>query len=356
MKRGGMRRNGLSVTLTAGLCCALVSSCGMTSPSNADPEHLVVADFYSETHSIGEAGIQPFMEDVEERSDGDLGFDYKTSEQLVAAEDTHWAVRSGAADIGNVLYMDSQMPLMYVPQIPGQFQDDEVVAASRAFWKFMQTNDAVQDTFEEWNLHPLFCFTTTNYQMQFSDPDVGETPSSLEGESVRAAGPILPFSVEATGAVSTDLNASEAFDAFNRGVIDGVTLSVTSMRDYNYYELIESAVTNVDLGGFPVCYVMNRDAWESLDANEQEVLSDAGDAAVERTSKTLLDQVDSEIDQWRSDGIAVHEMAGSAAIDEQLAKVEDRWVDGLVSNGMDREVLEEGIAQWKRLLAKELDE
>lgn len=345
-----MQRFRLLRSLTVAACCLAATACGTAKPAPAG-EELVVADLYAPTHSISEAGIQPFMKEVRKASGGGIDFDYRSSEQLVAAEDNHWALRAGAADVGNILYMDSQMSLMYVPQLPGLFSDREVVGASKAFWEFVQTNPQIQADFREWNMRPLFCFTTTNYQMQFSDRSVTGL-SDVEGKQVRAAGSILPHTIEATGAVSTDINAAEAYDAFNRGVVEGLSLSVTSMRDYSFYELIESAVIGVDLGGFPVCYAMSSERWEQLSEEERRVLEEAGDEAVVASATTLRDQVSAEIKQWKRDGIDVHVADRSPEFEKNLAQVEDSWVDQLVGDGMDRKTVESAIAQWKRLLAE----
>jgi TRAP-type transport system periplasmic protein len=337
-------------TLALAACCLVVTACG-TGTTAARGKPLVVADMYTPTHSISEAGFQPYMKQVEAESDGRLRFDYRDSEQLIAVEDDPWAVRSGTADIGNVLYMDSQMPLMYVPQLPGLFEDRDVVGASKAFWQYVRTNPRIRSDFRKWNMHPLFCFTTTNYQMQFSDRSV-DSVSKLSGKQIRAAGTILPHSIEATGAISTDLNAAEAYDAFNRGVIDGLSLSVTSMRDYSFYELIKSAVIGVDLGAFPVCYTMNLDRWKALPPQDRRILGEAGDRTVVSASKKLRDQVGSEIEQWKRDGMDVHTAEPDPRVEKELAAVEDKWVDQLVDDGMDRRTVERAIAQWKRLLAE----
>lgn len=337
-------------TLSVAACCLVLTACGTTSGAAPD-KALVVADLYTPTHSIGEAGFQPYMKRVEAASEGRLRFDYRSSEQLIAVEDDPWAVRSGAADIGNILYMDSQMPLMYVPQLPGLFEDKDVVGASTAFWEYVQTNPRIQADFREWNMRPLFCFTTTNYQLQFSDKSV-DSLSKLSGKQIRAAGTILPHSIEATGAISTDLNAAEAYDAFNRGVIDGLSLSVTSMRDYSTYELIKSAVIGVDLGAFPVCYGMNLDRWKQLPPQDRRVLEKAGDRTVVSAAKKLRDQVGSEIRQWKRDGVDVHDVTQSPQVEKELAGVEDKWVDQVVGDGMERRTVEQAIAQWKRLLAQ----
>jgi TRAP-type C4-dicarboxylate transport system substrate-binding protein len=345
-----MQRFRLLRSLTVAACCLAAAACGTTKAA-PDGEKLVIADLYSPTHSISEAGIQPFMEEVRRASDGRIDFDYRSSEQLVAAEDNHWALRAGVADVGNILYMDSQMSLMYVPQLPGLFSDREVVGASQAFWEFVQTNPKIQADFREWRMRPLFCFTTTNYQMQFSDRSVTDL-ADAEGKQVRAAGSILPHTIEATGAVSTDINAAEAYDAFNRGVVEGLSLSVTSMRDYSFYELIESAVIGLDLGGFPVCYAIGTDRWKQLSEEEQRILREAGDQAVVASATTLRNQVAKEIEQWKRDGIDVHEASRTPEFEKDLAQVEDSWVDQLVGDGMDRKTVESALAQWKRLLAE----
>ncbi|WP_208878670.1 hypothetical protein [Streptomyces armeniacus] len=336
-------------SLAAAVCCLVLAACGTTGTEPGDD--LAVADLYPPAHSISQAGIQPFMKEVEKGSEGRVGFDYRSSEQLVSAEDNHWAVKSGAASLGNILYMDSQLPLLYVPQLPGLFEDRDVVGASKAFWEYVRTNRQLQATFKEWNMRPLFCFTTTNYQLQFSDRSV-DSLDKVKGKQIRAAGSILPHSIEATGAVSTDLNASEAYDAFNRGVVDGLSLSVTSMRDYSFYELIKSAVIGVDLGGFPVCYGMNLDHWKSLGPEDRKVLEKAGDRAVETSARRLHGQVESEIKQWRRDGIDVHTAGRDPELEKNLAAVEGDWVDQLVGDGMERKTVEGAVAQWKRLLAK----
>ena len=345
-----MQRFRLLRSLTVAACCLAAAACGTTKAAPGS-EELVVADLYSPTHSISEAGIQPFMAEVRKASGGRIDFDYRSSEQLAAAEDNHWALRAGAADVGNILYMDSQMSLMYVPQLPGLFADREVVGASRAFWEFVQTNPQIQADFREWKMRPLFCFTTTNYQMQFSDRSVTDL-ADARGKQVRAAGSILPHTIEATGAVSTDINAAEAYDAFNRGLVEGLSLSVTSMRDYSFYELIKSAVVGVDLGGFPVCYAISTERWQELTEEEQQILREAGDQAVVDSATTLQNQVAAEIEQWKRDGIDVHRAHRSPEFEEHLDRVEDSWVDQLVGDGMDRKTVESAIAQWKRLLAE----
>lgn len=313
-----------------------------------EPVNFVVTDLYSLEHSIGANGIQPFMERIEETTDGRITFEYFPANQLIDARDAPEALRSGTADIANVLYLGGQNPLMYVAQLPGLFADDEVVPASEAFWEYMQTNEQVQTKMDELALQELFCFTVTNYQILW--PETGrDSLDSLQGQQIRAAGAVLPFSIEAFGAASVDVAIGEAFDAFNRGVIDGIALSVPSTKAYAFYDIIESAIINLDMGGFPVCYAISAEKWDSLSEEDQQLLQEEADRTVSSVAEALLAEVEEDLATWSEQGIEMYEI-DVAERDERLAGVEDQWLNQLVSDGVDREAAEQSIAEWESLL------
>ena len=70
---------------------------------------------------------------------------------------------------------------------------------------------------------------------------------------------------------AVDVAIGEAFDAFNRGAIHGIALSVPSTKAYAFYDIIESAIINLNLGGFPVCYAMAEKVGFASSA-DQEIL------------------------------------------------------------------------------------
>ena len=311
-----------------------------------------VADQYSLEHSIGRASIQPFMDAVEESSEGQIAFEYFPSDGLVAADDIPEAIGTGTADIGNLVYMGNLNPLLYVPQLPGLFSDDQTVEASEAFWEYVQTNETVQQTFTELGITPLFCFTVPNYQLQFAETGV-DAIDELEGKQVRSAGTILPFSVAALGAQPTDIAINEAYDAFNRGVIDSISLSVPSVKAYAFMELIESAIVNADLGGFPVCYGIGTEQFEELSPDLQENLLAEGEKVVTDAAAALEAEVQADLETWEAAGIELNEIDPQAR-DAALANVEDTWLQELEANGV--EGGPEAVEQWKALLDEHLTE
>lgn len=311
-----------------------------------------VTDLYSLEHSIGANSIQPFMENVEAQTEGRISFEYFPSNQLIDARDAPDALASGTADIGNVLYLGSQNPMMYVAQLPGLFADDEVVPASEAFWEFIQTNESVQAKFEELRLRPLFCFTVTNYQLEWPEKGI-DTLEEINGKQIRAAGAVLPFSIQALGAGSVDVAIGEAFDAFNRGVIDGIALSVPSTKAYAFYDIIESAIINMNMGGFPVCYAIGQEKWDSLSAEDQEIIAAEADATVTRVAEALGSEVQEDLSTWEERGMELYEIDEEAR-DEALAGVEGKWLDQLEGDGVDRSAAEAAVEEWKSLLDEHL--
>lgn len=346
------RRVRTGLMIAAMLVAATACSAGGSGGKGGETVTLRVADIYSKQHELYKNGIKPYMDKVEKKSHGRIKFKFYPSEQLAKGSDIPQAVQSGTADIGNVLYLSNRAPLMYVVQLPGMFSDDEVVPASQAFWQFVQKNKTMQQNFKKLNMRPLWCYTTTNYQMAFTGHDVS-TLADVQGKQIRASGAMLPYSVEAIGASSVDMDIGEATGAFNRGVIDGIALSVPSVSAYGFYDLIKSAIVNVNMGGFPVCYTINNSTWESLSAKDQKILLSVGKESVTHVSKALKAQVKEDIASWRKHGITTNTI-DEAKAKQKFTSVEKKWEKKTISSGADAQAIQGGVDMWTRLLKKKL--
>jgi TRAP-type C4-dicarboxylate transport system substrate-binding protein len=351
----------LSLRITGAVAAAtLLAACGTNGggggtgdAGGGDREAVAlrVADQYSLEHSIGKASIQPYMAAVEESTGGKVDFEYFADDSLVKANDIPEALRSGTADMGNILYIGNLHPLLYVVQLPGLFSDKQTEQASAAFWDFVQQHEPTKAKFEELGIVPLFCFTVPNYQLEFTDKGV-DSFSELQGKQVRSAGVILPLSVQAIGGTPSDIAINEAYDAFNRGVIDSISLSVPSVKAYAFMELIDSAIVNADLGGFPVCYGVGQAKWDSLPEDVRETMREEGEKIVTAAPAALYEEVQEDLETWKSEGIELYEV--SEAERAPLASVEDTWIRKLESDGV--EGAREAVDLWKSLLEKGLSE
>lgn len=347
-----MKRSKVAALAAAVVASLAAASCGSGSGASDGGTTLRVTDIYTPQHSIGKNGIQPYMKAVEKRTNGRVKFDYFPAEELMAGEDAAEGLSSGAADVANVLYLESANPLMYVPQLPGLFSDDQVEPASQAFMDFATSNDAVMGKFTELGMKPIFCFTVTNYQIQFPKAGI-DSFEEVRGQQIRAAGTVLPFSIRAIGAAPVDVDITEAHDAFNRGVIDGIALSVPSVKAYGFEEILKSAIINLDLGGFPVCYAISQEAWGSLSPQDQQVMLSEGQKIVGSVSTALHEELQQDLQNWRKMGIQLNEI-DEAERDAKLAGVEERWVRSLASDGVPKDQARSAVAEWKKSLRAEL--
>lgn len=347
----------LPLRITAALAAAaFVAACGTdggesTATGGGETFKLRVADQYSMEHSIGKASIQPYMKAVEERTDGRVSFEYFGDDALVKANDIPEALRSGTADMGNILYIGNLHPLLYVVQLPGLFSDAETAEASAAFWDFIEQHEPTQAKFEELGIVPLFCFTVPNYQLEFTKKGV-DSFSDMRGMQIRSAGVILPFSVQAIGGTPTDIAINEAYDAFNRGVIDAISLSVPSVKAYAFMELIESAIVNADLGGFPVCYGVGQEKWDSFPPDVQDAMREEGKRIITAASEALYQEVEDDLASWKKEGIELNEVSEDQRA--PLSAVEQKWIDKLEKDGV--QGAREAVDLWKSLLEKRLNE
>ena len=127
------------------------------------------------------------MEALAEKTGGRVKYDYYGQGTLVKARDMFDATARGTADIGNMVYAGSKVPLMYFQQLPGVYSDEESVRSARAFWKVSQKY--VAPIFEKNNLKLLYGFTTSGYQIMTTGAAVRKI-DDLKGMKLRATGSV----------------------------------------------------------------------------------------------------------------------------------------------------------------------
>lgn len=333
------------------LCLALLAGPVVSAPQAkaAKPIVLRVTDFYPEAHPIGQGFRKFFMAELEKKSGGQLKLDYYGQGTLVKARDMFDATAAGTADIGNMVYAGSKVPLMYFQQLPGVYDDDEAVRAALAFWSV--SKKYVAPLFEKKGLKLLYGFTTTGYQLMTTGTPV-RSIADMKGLKIRASGSVLPNSVKALGAVPVSMPASDAYEAMERKVLDGIALAVPSVRSYSFYELIKYATINANLGGYPIYYAMNLKTWKKLPANLQKIINDMATPVTAQTTEYYLNRVSVDLADWKKKGIELIKLpkAEIKKAAKMLAPVWAKWVSGMQAKKMPMEAL---INDWKKALAKE---
>ena len=310
---------------------------------------LRVTDFYPESHPIGQGFRKFFMEALTEKTGGRVKYDYYGQGTLVKARDMFDATARGTADIGNMVYAGSKVPLMYFQQLPGVYSDEESVRSARAFWKVSQKY--VAPIFEKNNLKLLYGFTTSGYQIMTTGAAVRKI-EDLKGMKLRATGSVLPNSVKALGAVPVSMPASSAYEALERKVLDGIALAVPSVKSYSFYELIKYATVNANLGGYPVYYAMNLDTWKKLPEDIKKTIMDMSDQVTAQTTEFYVKRVQDDLADWKTKGIELIRL-DQAEIEKTaklMAPVWADWVKEMRDKGIPMKDL---VEDWQKALHEE---
>lgn len=148
---------------------------------------LEVADFLPENHHIRRFSLSPWVEPVEELTDGQVELDLNFDGPLGGSGEMLSMGREGIADITICppAYFPGEIPLGQVGNLPGTFLDTEV--AREAFWNL--TNDMLYEKeLRSLNLRPVFVTVEAPYQAGSLTGDPIVSLDGWDGLSVRSTG------------------------------------------------------------------------------------------------------------------------------------------------------------------------
>lgn len=246
-------------TLTATACALALT----TAPAVAQ-ERLTLA-----SPAPGPARINAFLTDwaaaVSADSAGQLAIDVVVGGTLGREGQLFDRVAMGVVDIAWDFqgYYPGQFNLSAVVEQPFQFASAE--AGSRAFQQIYQDGalgqeyDAVQ---------VLSLFTFPNASLMLTEPLEAE---GLAGRRITAQNPTMQAAAESLGGVALNLAIPDWYQALSRGTIDGAIVTFTAVPAFRLNEVMTEFV-DVQLGGNPAMFIMNRDRYAALPEAARAVL------------------------------------------------------------------------------------
>lgn len=130
-----------------------------------------------------------------------------------------------------------------------------------------------------------------------------KTPEDFIGFKMRTMpAPIIAASFEVYGASATPIPYAEVYSSLQLNMVDGQTNPLVAVDNMKFYEVCDYATfANSDIYNFT--FVINRDLWESLDAETQQLIIDV-DQEVNEKYTAGLSETDQEIlDRWKSEDL-----------------------------------------------------
>lgn len=131
---------------------------------------------------------------------------------------------------------------------------------------------------------------------------------------------VIQETVTRLGANVTTMAYNEVYTGLQNGIIDGEEINITSAAMQNHFEVI-SYITEIGLYPFPAVYVMNGDYWDTLSADDQQLIADVFAEGHVMAFDEFLPEIEAQcVDICRDGGVEFNAI-------EDLAPFQDRVLD-----------------------------
>src|SRR5690606_4759714 len=188
---------------------------------------------------------------------------------LLGAPDIYDGVVQGIAHLG----------LSNLGYTFGRFVETELLDLPLGFPNAWVANKVVQEFYDrykpaEWNDTVVLALHSSPVNVILTADRPVRRLEDMHGLTLRGTGYIARF-VEALGAVARPVATPEAYDAVNRRVIDGLLIPYETVVTFRFGEVTRYITEVWPMGQVYTFYiVMNRNAWEQLPADLQQILTD----------------------------------------------------------------------------------
>lgn len=234
------------------------------------------------------AGIEKAAEVIAERTDGRFQIEVVYGEALSKARENLDGIRIGAFESAMFcnFYHPGKMPASMVLTMPFlQLGNWDV---SRDVREAVMDHPILQEKIDQWNARYYMSALLPQYEFL----GAGDPPESIDdwdGLRVRAGGGIGK-AMEKLGASPTTVPATETYTSIDRGTIDAVSLPYTySHASYQIPEVSDWFTSNMSPGTTECGTVINKDAYNELPEQYQQLLEDVKDEAYEAQIQAYKD-------------------------------------------------------------------
>ncbi|MBK1697542.1 TRAP transporter substrate-binding protein [Rhodovibrio salinarum] len=327
------------IKLAGGACVGAL----IASSAQAQEVTLTVHHFLSPKSVTHTQMIEPWAKEVEERSNGRIEVKIFPSMALGGKPpELYRQARDGTADIVWTLigYTPGVFPRTEVFELPNVHTGD-----ARA------TNLAIQDIFDQLaddfqEVKPLLVHVHAGNALHLREAEVTE-PADVQGLKLRTPSRTGAWMIEAWDAEPVGMPVPALPQALSKGTVDGALVPFEIVAPLKLHQLTDVSVEGADgnrFGTSVFLYAMNKDRYESLPADLQQVIDETtGRAFAEKMGKLWNRVEQTGKDLQRESGGKVIELTPeqTQAFNEITQSVTQRWIDQAKDRGIEAEALVE---------------
>ncbi|MBG0774925.1 MAG: TRAP transporter substrate-binding protein [Desulfovibrionaceae bacterium] len=322
---------------TKHLWCLLIALIGFGLvgfvPGNAQAEKtfkLTYSTYFNPKYTFIVGPMENFAKKVEQRTNGRVKIDIYHSAQLYKAKEEIAACERGVIDMTSPLdtYTTGIIPAMGIGGLPFLFKDAAAMQRSlhAGLWDF-----GVTKALDEHNLVLLGVAAAGGYQIYSKEEVV--SPEQFKGKIWGVSGSTASKICQDLGGSPTTMSSGELYLALQRGTIDGCTRPLITGAGRKLDEVAKH-LTLTDMYFCNCFLVINKDVWNSMPKDIQEIMKQCAAERDEEELAGLLEFEKGVVDKYKASGVAVHKLSDAQfdAFAKAVAPVYDWWL-GEVENG-----------------------
>lgn len=286
--------------------------------------------------------LEPWAKRIEEQSNGRIKIEIYPAMSLGGAPpQLIRQVRDGVVDIIWTVngYTPDLFPRTEVFELPGVYTNDTAA-----------TNLAMRDLFDEYlaeeyeGVHVILLHVHAGQGIQMRDTAV-RSPADLAGKKMRIPTRTGAWVLEALGATPVGMPIPDLPQALSTGAVDGALIPWEIIPPFKIQELTQYQIEGPDherFGTTTFQISMNRDTWDSLPPDLQEVVAASSGEDFAREVGEV----------WRASeevgiGIAVGDGNELITLNEEemqvfrtaMEPVVQRWIEDVTAKGIDGQAL-----------------
>ena len=309
----------------------------------ADTIKLTFSVFFPPTHPHAIAS-ENMAKEIETRTNGQVQISVFPGGTLTTAQGCYDGVVNGISDLGHSVfaYTRGRFPVMEALDLPMGYPNGTVATqVAYEFYKAMDP-DELKDV-------KVLAIHAHGPGILASKKDVNSM-ADMQGLKIRCTG-LSSKLAENLGAAPVAMAQNEAYEALQKGVVEGTLCPIETLKGWKQGEVIDYVIESDALGYTTAMFVvMNKQKYESLPDDVKKVFDEVGEEWVAVHGK-IWDEADEAGRQFVTDlGKTIHRLpaeeeakwveAVEPIIQEYITATEEKGVPGQKAVDTIRELLQ----------------
>ncbi|THB75945.1 MAG: hypothetical protein D3926_19085 [Desulfobacteraceae bacterium] len=276
--------------------------------------------------------IKPWIDDINKAGKGKVQIRLYPAGALGKAPEQYDLAEKGIADLAYHLadYTPGRFPMTTVFSLPFMVPSGEKVSA--AMWKTFQKEARYREEYSKVKVlalfgHPGGHFHTVKKPIK--------TIGDFQGVKMRTSNPAISEALKIWGAIPVAMPITETYQSLERSVIDGTVLVWEGMQVFKLNEVCKYG-TVADLYTMPMMIVINKDKWESLPADVQDLIEQNSGLELSMAAGAAFDSMEKPF-RKKSLEIGMKEIllapAEKTKMEKSTMPLREKWVQTYTAKG-----------------------